>query len=308
MPKQLIKKICARTHVKLDEENHVNQGSGVIVKDDDDFYLLTADHCVYGDGNQYKDISCENIIVEVQDAGFDSPFRRVKVMKIIDSNKDDDWVLLQIENPNIDCDYLRFYKGYNFIEEVASFIGYQNMNKDQFRSFDVDLIDVSEKSFKITLKDKTFSLPGEDGSSVAKGLSGSGVFIMRGSRLYLIGHLKSVIGDVALNDDIICCHVKKLEDLFKNKCTDLSDLQEIATWNEEVETSAIEKDIEEWKKQKVVEFDNILRKQRILYPDEKAQRITCVDFPFLVRFKSIKNTVISNLMFLTVDELSVAKA
>jgi hypothetical protein len=33
-----------------------------------------------------------------------------------------------------------------------------------------------------------------------------------------------------------------------------------------------------------------------------------VGFPFLVRFKSIKNTVISNLMFPTVDELSVAKA
>jgi hypothetical protein len=33
-----------------------------------------------------------------------------------------------------------------------------------------------------------------------------------------------------------------------------------------------------------------------------------VGFPLLVRFKSIKNTVISNLMFLTVDELSVAKA
>ena len=36
--------------------------------------------------------------------------------------------------------------------------------------------------------------------------------------------------------------------------------------------------------------------------------VAVVGFPLLVRFKSIKNTVISNLMFLTVDELSVAKA
>ena len=273
MPEKLIKKCCARTHIKCGEALE-NQGSGVIVKDDNNYYLITAEHCVYGDNGQYSDVLPENIIVEVQDGGFNSSFRRIEVLRIIDSDKNDDWILLGIEDPNIDCDYLRLFRGHNFLEEEASFIGYQNMNKDEFRRFEVDVIDISDTAFKVTLKKEAFMVMGEEGANVAKGLSGSGVFIVRGNKLYLIGHLKNVIGDLAINNDIDCCLVHKIDGLFNNKCVNLSDLKEISAWEVEVDESLIEEDIETWKRDKVEEFDNILRKNQVLYPDEKAKVIT----------------------------------
>jgi hypothetical protein len=59
------------------------------------------------------------------------------------------------------------------------------------------------------------------------------------------------------------------------------------------------------KGKRVIEKDVLVHQITKIYRDSKGRY---VDFPFLVRFKSIKNTVISIRMFLTVDELSVAKA
>lgn len=274
--KELLEKFCARTHIENENGLKQNQGSGVLLKDHDKFYLLTAEHCIFGKNNEYNDITTDKIWVEIQDS-FEADFRRVTVKSIIDSDKDDDWVLLVIDDPLIDCDYLRIQRGQNFIiDEEVWFIGYQSKKPDRFRRSDgiINHIATDRNNFVITRKSGSFQHPTELGGDIAQGLSGSGVFIIRGNKLYLIGHIKSIVGDIALENDIDCCPIHCLNSILKDLSIDLSNISEIDQWEKDSEISITEDDITNWKNDKVEDFENILRKHHVLHPDEKAKKIT----------------------------------
>lgn len=290
MPSKLLEKCCARTHVENQDGEKVNQGSGVLVKDEDKFFLLTAEHCIYGKENEYVDITIDKIWVEVQDS-FEGSFRRINVKSIIDADKTDDWVLLEIENPSLDCNYMRINKGHNFInDEEVWFIGYQGKKKERFRKFNATINHIAEEknNFVITRKNGSFQHPTEEGADIAQGLSGSGVFIIRGNNLHLIGHVKSVVGEIALENDIDCCPTNCLNRFFKDSFIDLSSIDEIEKWEKESENLITEEDIENWKRDTVHDFDNILRKHNVLYPDEKAKKIT---HQRILEFLSLKQKI-----------------
>ncbi|MGE6354867.1 trypsin-like peptidase domain-containing protein [Flavobacterium sp. NPDC079362] len=290
MPKTLLEKCCARTHIENNSNVKENQGSGVLIKDDNKFYLLTAEHCIYGKDDEFKDISPDKVWVEVQDS-FESDFRRVLVKSIIDVNKNDDWVLLELENPNLDCDYLRINKGHSFInDDEVWFIGYQSKMNDRFRKFDaiINHIAKEKNSFVITRKTGSFQHPTEEAADIAQGLSGSGVFIIRGNSIHLIGHIKSVVGDIALENDLNCCPISCLDKILKDSFVDLSSIDEIEKWEKESENIITNQDIENWKNDKVDDFDNILRKHLVLHPDEKAKKIT---HSRIIEFLSLKHKI-----------------
>jgi hypothetical protein len=69
---------------------------------------------------------------------------------------------------------------------------------------------------------------------LAKGLSGSGVFVYRYNSPFLIGILNSVITDKAWNDDIVCCSIKHIEK-YISEYVDLSDFDNLKQWNENLE-------------------------------------------------------------------------
>jgi hypothetical protein len=269
MPKKLLEKCCVKIHIKGNDGSELSQGTGVIVKDENCYYVLTAGHCIYGEDNQFNDVELRNVWVEKQ-ADYKSAFERINVIEIIDSNIDLDWVLLKIDDPSLDCDFLRIYRGENFIrEEHVYFRGYQSFNNREPRTWPGKIIDIADGEFKITLEGKTFNQGGEDGSLLAKGLSGSGVFIVRGEKIYLIGHLKSVIGDKALNDDLRCCSSCKVKEMFSSPSINLSDIDELNLWCDETKKLLTDKDIEDWTNSNIQYFENINRKSRVLYSDEE---------------------------------------
>lgn len=290
MPTTLLEKCCARTHIENDDGDKINQGSGVLIKDNENYFLLTAQHCIYGKDDEYHDIDSSRIWVEIQDS-FQSDFRRIVVKSIIDVNKNDDWVLLEIEDPNIDCDFMRISRGHNFIkDEDVWFIGYQSKNNERFRKFSGTINHIAEvkKNFVITRKSGSFKHPTEVGGDIAQGLSGGGVYIVRGNKLHLIGHMKSVVGEIALEDDIDCCPINCLDEILRDALTDLSSIDEIQQWEKEYEMNITEEDIENWKKDKIDDFDNILRKHQVLHPDDKAKKIT---HERILEFLSLKHKI-----------------
>ncbi|WP_276497101.1 trypsin-like serine protease [Pontibacter litorisediminis] len=276
MPRR-IQQCCARTSIKISDDEYANQGSGVIVLDSGCFFLITAHHCVFGEDNEYCDITVDNICVEIQN-GYTSEFSRVKVLEIVKFCDNNDWVLLKIEDPCIeDCSFLEIYRGKNFVEEEqVHFCGYQNKNPNEYRPWKAKVLTISKSKdqFKITLEDKTFDQGGEEGVLLAKGLSGSGVFILRGKELYLIGILKSVVGDKALNDDLDCCSITNLLDSLTDDYKNLSDLNLLEQYVKEVDQAKSEEDVERWSENNVEDFENLIRKHRVLYSEKKAVEFT----------------------------------
>ncbi|RZK26833.1 MAG: trypsin-like serine protease [Flavobacterium sp.] len=273
MPQTILKQCCVRTHLKINGEN-VNQGSGVIVQNNNEFYVLTAEHCIHGPNLEYKEITPENIIIEYQN-DYTSPFVKLKILSIVEIDHNHDWALIEIEKPNIICDFLKVYRGDKFIEEEKIvFRGYQNVNVGEPRNFQAKVIELASNEFKITLTDESFEQGGELGSISAKGLSGSGVYIIRANRLYLIGHVKSVLGEAALNDDIKCCRLRNLDKLINSHWVDLDDPSELKLWERANEDKLTDEDVEKWVACNDLYFNNILRKCNVLYPEEKARRVS----------------------------------
>ncbi|MCX8532164.1 trypsin-like serine protease [Chryseobacterium luquanense] len=207
MTDTILTQLCVRITIVIDGKNE-SHGSGVILKFKENYYVITAFHCIYGNEKQFQNVKLSEIKIEEQKA-FNTPFSEVEIQEIVAKSEVDDWVLLKLKNidtrrifPNVSiCDEFKF-------DTPVAFTGFQNINKNQSRSYKGRVLnEVSGREFRITLTHKdTFKA----GSDDAKGLSGSGAFIIMDDKLFLIGILKSVLGDDASNDDIKCCSLTEI--------------------------------------------------------------------------------------------------
>lgn len=271
--KSLIKKICVKTSIEDSDGSNVNQGSGILINNANNYFVITANHCINGANDEYSAFDKTKIWIEYQN-DYTSPFSRIKVIEVVGSNKDEDWIILKVEDPKIEVDFTKAQNGNNFMEEDVFFVGYQHLNPNSHRPFEGTIIDIAENQFKIKLKDATFNQGSEDGSNIAKGLSGSGVFIIRTDSVYLIGILKSVIGDIALNDDIDCYPISLIDSVLEEKCCDMGKIAISREWEITTEKNCTEEDIKNWVDSNNRNFNLLLRKNRVLYPEEKAKEVT----------------------------------
>lgn len=273
MPKKILEQCCVRIFINHNDRL-VNQGTGVIVIYEDKYFVLTAEHCIVGENDEFKDVDIDNIIVEYQ-KDYVSTFNRIKVLNITELDKIHDWALIEIEKPEINCDFMTVQFGDNFLrDEGVHFRGYQNCNLDMSRYWKGNIINLADNEFIINIKGQGFEQGGELGAKLAKGLSGSGVYIIRANSLYLIGHLKQVIGDIALNNDIKCCKLTNLNSVLnKKKWVDMGAIEELDIWEKASQKLATEEDVKEWIAGNDDYFKKLLRKAKTLYPDEKAESI-----------------------------------
>lgn len=267
MALELIKKSCVKISVIIDGET-VNQGSGVIVHSDGNFFALTAYHCVV-------DNEIENIIIERQE-NYKSEFEKIDILSKVEFDKDNDWILFKINYNEDDLKNIKVAKNF-IIDEKVNFFGYQNIVDKEHRKWDGKVLDYAPPGFKITLDGKSFQQGGEDAITIAEGLSGSGVYVIKDRKPYLIGILCSIKDEKGFNDDIDCCLITNLIK-YISECQDLSDMDYLDKWSENLENRSVEEEIEEWKNSNVKQFEDIIRKNKVLYGDNQiADRKTSID-------------------------------
>ncbi|QRY55936.1 trypsin-like serine protease [Sphingobacterium siyangense] len=212
MNEDIISKICVRIILRIDGED-VSLGSGTLLKGKDGFYVVTAHHCVYGDKNAYPNIQLQQIVIQQQksfNASFEDP---IEIIEITESNFEDDWALIKVKIEDTCGIHPIISTSINFKRNDAIlFTGFQLINGNESRTFSSKVQNgISGTEFRITLAEKdTF----KGGGDHAKGLSGSGAFLVDPQRHILVGILKNVKGEVALNDDIKCCCMEKIAHLI----------------------------------------------------------------------------------------------
>ncbi|MBS0027209.1 trypsin-like serine protease [Chitinophaga sp. 22321] len=261
----LAEKYC----VRIKSNGHT--GSGVLLPGKDTFYVLTAAHCL-GDSRP----SADEIIIEKQN-DYTSEFQIITGVEIKEFNQEHDFALIEIDFDHEEKLLYQYKLGRGVLSEnEIKFCGYQGVNLEQYRPFTGKVLSTSEDigCFKITLVGETFDQGGEDGHYLAKGLSGSGVFIYRHNSPFLIGILNSVITDKAWNDDIDCCSIKHLEQ-YISEYVDLSDFENLKQWNENLERERTDREIEAFKKENSDFFEKLYRKNNVLYSaTSKANSVT----------------------------------
>lgn len=249
-----------------------NTGSGVLLPGKESFYVLTAAHCL---GKTLPN-NINDIVIEKQN-DYTSDFRAITSVEIKEFNIEHDFALIEIDFDNEERLLYQYKLGRGVLSEnEVKFCGYQGVNINQYRPFTGKVLSVSDDigCFKIALSGETFDQGGEDGHYLAKGLSGSGVFIYRHNSPFLIGILNSVITDKAWNDDIDCCSIKHIEQ-YISEYVDLSDFESLKLWNENLERERTDREIEAFKKENSDFFEKLYRKNNVLYPDVvKANSVT----------------------------------
>lgn len=277
MPLNIIEKNCVR--IRLKDGPIDSLGSGVLVSIEDKSYLLTAYHCL-------NTVEVEKIIVERQQT-YTSPFEEIRVCSVLDYHPEDDWILLELEYSAHSCGHKL---GKNFLkEEKVDFYGYQKIVSTAFRPWKGEVLLKDENRFLIKIIGDTFQQAGEEGSYVAKGLSGSGVYVIKNNVPYLVGILCAVKKDKAWNDDIDCCPINCIDHLLPQAC-DFDSVSSLKNWIAEMEITNTSLEIESWKKQNIVEFDNIHRKNKVLYEEGEVDRITAEEIKqFLSKNEALQN-------------------
>lgn len=255
--------------VRIKSNGHT--GSGVLLAGKETFYVLTSAHCL---GASIPD--ADQIIIEKQE-DYNSDFKKITSIEVKEFNLEHDFALIEIDFDNEEKLLYQYKLGRGVLgENEIKFCGYQGININQYRPFTGKILSVSDDigCFKITLVGETFDQGGEDGHYLAKGLSGSGVFVYRHNSPFLIGILNSVITDKAWNDDIDCCSIKHIEQ-YISEYVDLSDFENLKQWNENLEKERTDREIEAFKKENSDFFEKLYRKNNVLYPEKtKANHIT----------------------------------
>jgi hypothetical protein len=251
-------KYCVR--VRCNE----NIGSGVLIPGETTFYVFTAAHCL---GEKKPDI--KDILIEKQ-TDYQSNFENIEVVAIKEFDSDKDFALIEIDFQAEDKMFYKYNLGYQFIPQThVRFVGYQGINNNEYRPFPSKIISTSNSSycFKIKLTEgETFDQGGEDGHLLARGLSGSGVFLIRHKTPFLIGILNSVVTDNAWNNDINCCSVHHIQSYFQ-PCIDLSDFETLRLWEKNINQIRTAEEIEAFKKTESSFFNKLYKKNKVLYPD-----------------------------------------
>ncbi|AWL09496.1 hypothetical protein HME7025_01643 [Aquirufa nivalisilvae] len=246
-------------------------GSGVLLPGKESFYVLTAAHCL---GESMPNLG--DIVIEKQ-KDYTSEFIAITSVEVKEFNTEHDFALIEIDIDNEERLLYQYKLGRGLLSEnEIKFCGYQGVNINQYRPFTGKILSVSDDigCFKITLVGETFDQGGEVGHYLAKGLSGSGVFIYRHNSPFLIGILNSVITDKAWNDDIDCCSIKHIEQ-YISEYVDLSDFENLKQWNENLEKDRTDREIEAFKKENSDFFQKLYRKNNVLYPEiSKANSVT----------------------------------
>lgn len=241
-----------------------NIGSGVLIAGETTFYVFTAAHCL---GEVEPRI--ENILIEKQN-DYKSEFENIKVVTVREFDYDKDFALIEIDFEGEDKMLYQYNLAHQFITQTdVSFCGYQGVNNNEYRPFQSKIISTSDSNhcFKIKLTEgETFQQGGEDGHLLARGLSGSGVFIMRYNTPFLIGILNSVVTEKAWNNDINCCSVDHIKKYF-NSYIDLSDFETLRQWEENINRIRTTNEITAFEKTESNFFKKLYRKNQVLYTE-----------------------------------------
>lgn len=200
--------------ITVTKDENTNLGSGTIVTKNNRYYILTAEHCIYGTKENrelFRDVTIENISIEYRQT-FDDVSICLKPLSIVEENEKKDFLILEIEQPAIEFDFTSINFGYfvNDNDQKLYFRAYSKVHPNEPRTYYSTLNEQSQKKFLCKLKDDTFSQPVDYGLDVAGGISGSGLFHQQQNKLYLVGVIRELRDKNGTFDDFFATSIEEI--------------------------------------------------------------------------------------------------
>ena len=242
--KHIIDKVEMLTvKIKLNIDDSIEIGTGVILQTNNEFYIITVHHTVFGKDSDYE-TKIENLIVE------DFNGDNIPVLNIESLNT---LALLKIDSVNLELPRLlvldkAYYDKKYYLRGFPQAIDGGN-NSHPFNDVSCDQSTTTSITLKINNMNDDSS--GEDVIENINGLSGSGVFFEQFNKLYIVGCINELLNSSGVFNG---AKSNTLIDLYKSELLNI----------EFDEFKTIEDITEKIKKDKIKitqeEFDNFKEK------------------------------------------------
>ncbi|PHR73011.1 MAG: hypothetical protein COA66_04225 [Arcobacter sp.] len=248
--------------IVIEKETRIEIGTGIIVNDNQKFYILTVEHVLFGKKNNYKS-TIEDI--EIID------FNEVPIIPI-GIKRFDKLVLIEISMISFSLPDVVYLDKAHY-DKKYHLNGYPKAisNGKSFPFNDVICNASEDNIMLLTINNLTADSSGDHIKEKINGLSGSGVFFEEYNNLYLVGSINNLIDKDGIFNAV---EALTLVPLYKNKfiftkyktITDITN--EMKNQNQKISLEELEK----FKDDDNENFENLNRKNKNLYHIEEVMK------------------------------------
>ena len=204
---------------RFDGDEEILLGTGTVVFDGKDYYVLTAAHC-FRDEKGIDNCKLDDVIITMYDGN--EPIELVKKNEWWKSPETSDAAWIKIENPINNFNYHESLRVLGKVfEKPACVRGYTRIYNTG-RKFDFERSDTDIWNCKAGITSNGGTLADE-----IKGLSGSGLLVKVDDVIYLMGYIKKTYDDQSKLDDVViypmtnfqkidfgCYFINQIEEVF----------------------------------------------------------------------------------------------
>ena len=253
-----VEMLTVKITLKIDNSSEV--GTGVILQSNNEFYVITVHHTIFGKNADYK-TKIENLIVE------DFTGSNISILNIESLNT---LALLKIDNLNFELpklvvlDKAHYDKKY-YLRGFPEAINGGN-NSHPFNDVTCDQRTTTSITLKINNMNDDSSA--DDAIDNINGLSGSGVFFEQYNKLYIVGCINELLNSSGVFNG---AKANTLIDLYKSNLFNIEfdEFKTIEDITEQMKKDKIkitQDELNNFKEKENINFNHLNRKHETIFP------------------------------------------
>ena len=249
----------------LDDKNEPQiHGSGIIYVYQGVYYVLTAYHCLNPNNGEIPRPKEWAIKLETEDG------KTINLLQVIGEIKGKDIAVLQIECPNALITENR----------VQLFDGMVKQEKYAFRGFP-QFCNYAPNTFRLSYNDddwwvfdqQDISAGRRTGVDILSGASGSGIFFSRRNKYFIVGIALRLRDEHGTMNQVYVTPISEFKSLLPATAFTTFSADLLDDWEKGMDKELTERQIEDLKQEKIEWIENIVRKLKVLYPEQYQQKL-----------------------------------
>lgn len=264
MDKAFYKQLTVKIHLLDDNGLPQVHGSGIICVHAGVYYVLTAYHCL--NPKDRKTPRPKDWTIKLETEGGNA----ICLMQVIGELEEKDIAVLKIECPNkqITEDRVQLFDGL-VSQEKYRFRGFP-----QYSQFKPCTVHVSYNDDNWWIFDsQDVSAGRKTGVNILSGASGAGIFFTRRNKYFIVGtalHLRDEHGTM---NEVYVAPISEYKSLLPKEAFATFSADMLADWESGMDKELTDRQIEELKQEQIEWIENIVRKLKVMYPEQYQQKL-----------------------------------
>lgn len=258
------KKLTVKTELLNEKDELQVHGSGIICAHGGSYYVLTAYHCINPKNSETPRPADWKIRLETESG------TEISQKSIVGERKEKDIAVIEIECPDAEItqNRVQLFDG-TVSKEKYRFRGFPQFNGYQPHTFHVTENDDNWWVFD----QQDISAGRTTGVNILAGASGSGIFFYRRNKYFIVGiaqHLQDVHGTL---NEVYVAPISEYKCLLPDSAFTTFSADLLSDWEKGMDKDLTERQIEELKHEQIEWIENIVRKLKVMYPEQYQQKL-----------------------------------